>query len=129
MDKLIARYVQLIRVLSKMSEKTYLFVDAVDEIASSSSGGKDVRNRFLTELSGLTDTCRLFIACRPHINTSCFAASAHCETIMVRAVDADLSKFVASSISGCKILKDFTESDVFLKSKIVDTILKKSNGL
>jgi hypothetical protein len=128
-DSKIKEIVILIRILSNLSQKTYLFVDGIDEVAESDPYGKDVRQRLLAELYGLADTCRIFVTCRPHICTDHLHHTSRYRTIEIRAANNDISAYVASSISASKTLRDFVTNDISLRYTIIDIIQKRSNGV
>ena len=128
-DSRIKQIVLLIRLLSNLSRKTYLFLDGIDEVTESDPYGKDVRQRLLAELYGLSDTCRIFVTCRPHICTDHLHHTSRYRTIEIRAANDDISAYVASSISASKVLKDFVIKDVNLERTIIDIVQKRSNGV
>lgn len=128
-ERKIKEIVSLIRILSNLSKKTYLFVDGLDEVAESDPCGKDVRHRLLAELYGLSDTCRIFVTCRPHVSTGHLHHISRYQTIEIRATNDDISAYVASSILASKTLKGFVTKDLGLGPKIIDTIQKTSNGV
>jgi DNA polymerase III delta prime subunit len=119
----------LIRILSSMSQKTYLFVDGVDEVVEFSPYGEDVRQRLLSELHGLSDTCRIFVTCRPHIRMDHLHPASRYKTIQIRAANDDISAYVTSSISDSKNLRDFVTKDPSLGSTITNTIQNRSYGV
>lgn len=125
----VKQIVALIRTLSNQSQKTYLFVDGIDEVAVSDPYGKDVRQRLLAELYGLGDTCRIFITCRPHVCTDHIYHMSRHQTIQIRAANEDISAYIASSILASNILKGFVEKDMGLRRTIIDIIQKRSNGV
>ena len=128
-DSKIKQIVLLIRILSNRSQKTYLFLDGIDEVMESGPYGKDVRQRLLAELYGLADTCRVFITCRPHICTDHLHPTSRYRTIEIRAANDDISAYVATSIYASKVLKNFVIKDMNLESTIIDIVQKRSNGV
>jgi Cdc6-like AAA superfamily ATPase len=126
---LVREHTQLIRILAQLSRRTYIFVDAIDEVAESGPNGEDVRHMFLTKLFGLSDLCRLFITCRPHIDTGSIEAPSPCRTVEIRAKDEDISAYVASTITAPKTLREFVERDPELKGDIIDAVQHKANGV
>lgn len=126
---IVSEHVRLIQVLSRMSQRTFLFVDAIDKIAESGVRGEDIRNNFLKELFRLSSTCRVFVTSRPHIDTDCFKTVSHQETIEILATNEDISTYVKARISASQTLKEFVEKDPTLESIIINSVQEKANGV
>jgi hypothetical protein len=125
--RLLKELVQLVRILCGASRRTYILVDAVDEILETDTGGKDIRNEFLRSLFELSGHCRLFITCRTHINLSMFSTMG--SLLRVRAKDEDISTYCDSTICASKVLLDFCRRRPGLQNEIIHAIKAKSNGV
>lgn len=128
-NRKIKEIASLIRLLSSLSQKTYLFVDGIDEVAEFGRYGEDVRQRLLSELQGLADTCRIFVTCRPHIRMNNLHLASNYRSIEIRAANDDISAYVSSSISSSRILREYVTKEPNLRSTIIDTIQNRSNGV
>lgn len=129
-DQSAAAAVSLIQILAKSSSQTFLFVDALDEVALlDKTTGRDVRPKFLEALSSLRDCCHIFLTTRPHIDMHSFSNLPASQKIHISASDEDLSAFVTSSIAASTTLSTFTKQDATLKDRIIKTVQEKSQQM
>jgi hypothetical protein len=125
--KLLKELVQLVRILCGAAQKTYILVDAVDEVLETDVGGKDVRNEFLQSLFEISGQCRLFITCRTHIDLNVFSTMS--TLLDIRAKDDDLVAYCDSTISVSKVLLDFCKRRPGLRDEIIRAVKAKANGV
>jgi hypothetical protein len=119
--------IKLVKILSGGRRRTYIIVDALDEVLENDSNGKDVRNEFLRGLFLLSAQCRLFITSRPHINLEKFTATG--TTLDIRAKHEDLLAYCASTIESSRVLREFCERRPGLRKEIICTVQAKANGV
>jgi hypothetical protein len=126
-QELLKELIKLVRILCGATQRTYILVDAVDEVLEIDSCGKDVRNEFLRGLSELSHHCRLLITCRTHIDLDVFSATS--TLLHVSAKDEDLFAYCASTISASKVLLDFCKRRPELRHEIIRAVKAKANGV
>jgi Cdc6-like AAA superfamily ATPase len=126
-QQLLKELVKLVRILSSGSRRTYILVDAVDEVLETDPAGRDVRNEFLRGLFELNNQCRLLITCRTHIDLGSFATTS--SVLRVRAKDEDLLAYCASTISASKVLSEFCNRRPGLRNEIVCAVQARANGV
>ncbi|OCK82220.1 hypothetical protein K432DRAFT_349467, partial [Lepidopterella palustris CBS 459.81] len=126
---LIKEHISLLKTLSKAFTRTYLIIDAVDEVPEFGIQGLETRQGFLEALSSLADHSRLFITSRPHTNIASAFPGISLSTIQVQAAEADIVSYVSSRITTSTRLKAFVSKDEVLQSEIVQTVQKKANGM
>jgi hypothetical protein len=126
-QKLLKELIKLVSILCGATNRTYILVDAVDEVLETDSNGKDVRNEFLRGLFEISNQCRLLITCRTHIDLSVFSATS--TFLHVRAKDEDLFAYCASTINSSKVLLDFCKRRPELRNEIIRAVIAKANGM
>ncbi|KAF1940076.1 ankyrin [Clathrospora elynae] len=126
-QNLLKDLVKLVGILAGGTRRTYILVDAVDEVLETDSGGKDVRNEFLRGLSELSHQCRLLVTCRTHIDLGEFSAES--TILRIRANDEDLFAYCASTINASKVLLNFCKRRPKLRKEIISAVQERANGV
>jgi hypothetical protein len=126
-QKLLRQLIKLVRILCGATQRTYILVDAVDEVLETDPCGKDVRNEFLRGLFELSHQCRLLITCRTHIDITVFSATS--TFLHVCAKGEDFFAYCASTISASKVLLDFCKRRPGLRNEIIRAVKAKANGV
>ncbi|KAH4061956.1 hypothetical protein HBH50_212460 [Parastagonospora nodorum] len=125
--QLLKELVKLVRILADGTRKTYILVDAVDEILETDPGGKDVRNEFMRGLLELSGQCRLFVTCRSHMDLELFSGES--SIFGIRAEDQDLVAYCASTISSSRVLLEFCKRQPGLRNEIISAVRTRANGV
>jgi hypothetical protein len=128
-NKLVKEHISLLKTLSKAFARTYLIIDAVDEVPEFGIQGLETRQGFLEALFSLADHSRLFITSRPHTNITNVFPGISLSTIRVQAAEADIVSYVSSRVTTSTRLKAFVNKDEALQSEIIQTVQKKANGM
>ncbi|KAH4161937.1 hypothetical protein HBH43_166710 [Parastagonospora nodorum] len=126
-NQLLKELVKLVRILADGTRKTYILVDAVDEILETDPGGKDVRNEFMRGLLELSGQCRLFVTCRSHMDLELFSGES--SIFGIRAEDQDLVAYCASTISSSRVLLEFCKRQPGLRNEIISAVRTRANGV
>lgn len=100
----------------------YVVIDALDELQSDW-----IRQQLLSVLRMQPSTLRLLITSRPHI-VDMLSMFEHVRVLEVRSSNEDLRMFVEQRIEHGQ-LKRIVDRNPTLKSRIVDTILQKADGV
>ncbi|KAH0522614.1 hypothetical protein TsFJ059_006437 [Trichoderma semiorbis] len=111
----------LIKILSQLFDKTYVFVDALDECP------EENRDELLNLLKELEPHIRLFTTSRPNIDISSIFDTL--SEIKIEAHESDIRAYLKHRIKKTSKLRRFTTRDSQLEEDIIRCLLEKSNGM
>ncbi|ELR06088.1 hypothetical protein VC83_07746 [Pseudogymnoascus destructans] len=114
-------WIALIKSISHVFQRTYLFVDALDECPETN------RENFLSLISKIEPFVWLFITSRPHVGIE--AKFLKISRVDISASDSDIKTYLMSEISTNNRLSLFAAKDVKLKEDIVKSVSEKAAGM
>jgi Cdc6-like AAA superfamily ATPase len=127
--KLSNQLVPLIRILSAKSKRTYIIIDAIDEILETGPRGEDVRDDFLRSMIGLSSDCRILFTSRTHIDWDYYPAPSTRSILEIRAKDEDIIAYCTSAINASKSLSQYCKRLPTLRDNIIRTVVLKASGM
>ncbi|KAL7954774.1 ankyrin repeat-containing domain protein [Trichoderma compactum] len=111
----------LIKTLSQLFDKTYVFVDALDECP------EENRDELLNLLKELEPHIRLFTTSRPNVDISSIFDTLF--EMKIEAHESDIRAYLEHRITKTSKMTRFIARDQQLKDDIIRCLLEKSNGM
>ncbi|KAK3686838.1 hypothetical protein LTR37_019429 [Vermiconidia calcicola] len=111
----------LMKSVTKLFEKTYIFIDALDEC------GEGSRDSLLRLMKGLKDTIRLCVASRSHLQLE--TKLHNVLRLDIEAHEADVKQYITFQVDTNERLNDMTIEEPSLRSEIIQRLTDTAAGM
>ncbi|MCJ1384234.1 hypothetical protein MMC17_007350 [Xylographa soralifera] len=119
---------ELLERLTKMFPRTYIIVDALDELENDTLKTRRNLLRMMSMDRESKSDVRIFATSRPHLEDINKALCAF-PKLLIEARDNDMHSFLLQRIEGSEDLEDIVNNDKDFKVEIIETLIEKANKL
>ncbi|KAH6665801.1 hypothetical protein B0J14DRAFT_679150 [Halenospora varia] len=119
----ISEHIKLLRIVAARNSRSYIVIDALDELENRQNGTRRAMIGALQEIAA--DSVYVFVTSRPHLEDINLAFQ-FAERLDIVATRGDIERFLRAKISENSDLQELLEDDWELEERIIECVLGKA---